>query len=96
MLVEVAGYTDNVGGAIYNKGLSSQRAQQVVRYLADRGVDTTLLRARGYGQSFPVADNATADGRAENRRVVLRYLELKKADVRPRSAPPARQADTGQ
>ncbi|MEL7447874.1 MAG: OmpA family protein [Pseudomonadota bacterium] len=96
VLVEVAGYTDNVGGAIYNKGLSTQRAQQVVYYLAARGVDTGLLRARGYGQSYPVADNDTVAGRAENRRVVLRYLELSKDDVQPRSAPPARQADTGQ
>jgi len=70
----VAGYTDNIGGAGYNRGLSKERAQQVVDYLINRGVPRNRLRAVGHGPASPVADNSTEEGRALNRRVELRFV----------------------
>lgn len=73
--VEVAGHTDSQGAAEYNQGLSERRARTVMDYLIGRGVDEDMLSYRGYGESQPIADNATAAGRAENRRVELRILD---------------------
>ncbi len=72
--VEVAGHTDSQGAAAYNLGLSERRARSVMNYLIGRGVDPDMLTYRGYGETRPIADNATATGRAENRRVDLRIL----------------------
>jgi OOP family OmpA-OmpF porin len=69
--VQVAGYTDSVGTDAYNQGLSERRANAVKDYLASHGVDASRLTAVGFGESNPVADNKTADGRAQNRRVEL-------------------------
>jgi OOP family OmpA-OmpF porin len=69
--VEVAGHTDSVGTEEYNQGLSERRARAVVDYLAGKGVSADRLSPSGYGESRPVADNGTADGRAQNRRVEL-------------------------
>jgi outer membrane protein OmpA-like peptidoglycan-associated protein len=69
--VRVEGYTDNVGGADFNRTLSEQRAQWVRRALIDRGVGPERLTAIGYGMDRPVASNDTEDGRAMNRRVEL-------------------------
>jgi OOP family OmpA-OmpF porin len=69
--VQVAGYTDSVGTDEYNQGLSERRANAVRDYLASHGVDASRLTAVGFGESNPVADNATADGRSQNRRVEL-------------------------
>jgi outer membrane protein OmpA-like peptidoglycan-associated protein len=71
--IEVAGHTDDRASDVYNLGLSQRRAQAVRQYLLDRGVGNDM-GARGYGESQPIASNATADGRATNRRVVLRVL----------------------
>lgn len=73
--VEVAGHTDSDGSAEYNAGLSSRRAQTVHDYLASKGVDESRMTVRGYGESQPIADNATAAGKAQNRRVVLRITQ---------------------
>ena len=73
--VEVQGHTDSDGAAAYNEGLSSRRAQTVRDYLASKGVAAGRMTVRGYGESEPVADNTTAAGKAQNRRVVLRILE---------------------
>jgi OOP family OmpA-OmpF porin len=73
--VEVQGHTDSDGAAAYNESLSSRRAQTVRDYLASKGVDAGRMTVRGYGESEPVADNTTAAGKAQNRRVVLRILE---------------------
>jgi OOP family OmpA-OmpF porin len=67
--VAVEGHTDSVGSDAYNQKLSERRARTVADYLIDHGVDPSRLTVRGYGESRPVADNATAAGRAENRRV---------------------------
>ena len=69
--VQVEGYTDNVGGDQYNLTLSQQRGDAVRAYLVSQGVSPNNITATGYGMSNPVADNATAAGRAQNRRVNL-------------------------
>lgn len=71
MKVEVGGHTDDVGTAEANLKLSQERAQAVVAALVKRGVEAGRLTARGYGQTVPVADNRTEEGRAKNRRVEL-------------------------
>src|SRR6202451_2331239 len=69
--VQVEGYTDNVGGDQYNLTLSQQRGDAVRAYLVSQGVSPDNISSTGYGMSNPVADNATAAGRAQNRRVNL-------------------------
>lgn len=69
--IEVGGHTDNVGTADANLRLSEDRAKAVAAALTARGVAASRLTAKGYGQSSPVADNRTEDGRAKNRRVEL-------------------------
>ena len=69
--VEVAGHTDSVGTEEYNMGLSLRRAEAVRQYLVGKGIAADRLIVRGYGESRPVADNATAEGRFQNRRVEL-------------------------
>ena len=71
----MAGYTDDSGAADYNQGLSERRAATVRDYLINAGAGETNLSSRGYGEAEPAADNATAAGRAENRRVELRIIE---------------------
>lgn len=68
----IEGHTDSQGADAYNLDLSQRRANAVLKYLVDKGVPASRLTAQGLGESQPVADNATADGRAQNRRVVLR------------------------
>jgi outer membrane protein OmpA-like peptidoglycan-associated protein len=72
--IEVGGYTDSRGSAAYNERLSLARASSVRSYLIQQGVPVEQLTAVGYGESKPVASNATEEGRAENRRVELRRL----------------------
>jgi outer membrane protein OmpA-like peptidoglycan-associated protein len=69
--LEVAGHTDNVGTPEANQTLSEERAKSVVAALVSRGVPAARLSAKGHGQSSPVADNRTEEGRAKNRRVEL-------------------------
>jgi len=71
LTIEVGGHTDNVGAADANMKLSQDRAQAVMAALVQRGVPAARLTAKGYGQSSPIADNRTEDGRAKNRRVEL-------------------------
>ncbi len=67
--VEVAGHTDATGSAGGNQQLSVERAQSVLTSMADNGVPVSRMSAQGYGQSRPIAPNATAAGRAQNRRI---------------------------
>lgn len=69
--IEIAGHTDFVGDAEYNKQLSHDRANSVRNYLISRGTSPSRLVAAGYGEERPVASNRTASGRAENRRVEI-------------------------
>lgn len=68
---DVIGNADNVGSAKYNMNLSLARAQSVADYLASQGVGATRLTPLGYGEMRPVASNASAKGRAENRNVQI-------------------------
>jgi OOP family OmpA-OmpF porin len=72
--VELQGHTDSQGADVYNFDLSQRRADSVRNYLMSRGVDASRLVARGYGETQPIADNGTAAGRAENRRVVMTVI----------------------
>jgi outer membrane protein OmpA-like peptidoglycan-associated protein len=69
--VQVEGYTDSVGGDAYNQKLSENRANAVHDFLIQNGVPSANVTAAGYGKADPVADNSTAAGRAQNRRVNL-------------------------
>jgi outer membrane protein OmpA-like peptidoglycan-associated protein len=67
----VEGHTDSQGGAAYNQELSQRRAQSVRDYLVTRGIASDRIAAQGFGPSRSVADNASAEGRANNRRVEI-------------------------
>jgi outer membrane protein OmpA-like peptidoglycan-associated protein len=69
--VSVDGYTDSIGSDAYNQRLSERRARTVADALVDEGISPSRLDVRGYGESKPVADNKTAEGRARNRRVEI-------------------------
>jgi OOP family OmpA-OmpF porin len=71
----VTGHTDSTGTDAYNQSLSERRAQTVARYLEGKGIAAGRLSASGAGESKPIADNATSEGRAKNRRVVLRRTD---------------------
>lgn len=71
--VEIAGHTDNQGGADYNKALSRRRAEAARSYLLQQGCTALQVSATGYGLEQPLADNATPEGRAQNRRVEIRF-----------------------
>jgi outer membrane protein OmpA-like peptidoglycan-associated protein len=67
--VLIVGYTDSIGGQDYNLGLSQRRADAVKFYLVQQGIDSARLSASGQGMGSPVADNSSATGRQQNRRV---------------------------
>jgi OOP family OmpA-OmpF porin len=73
--VEVAGYTDDRGKSDFNQSLSQKRAESVKAYLQSSGVSADRMKAKGYGEDSPIADNSTASGRAKNRRVELHIIE---------------------
>ncbi|QDG53217.1 hypothetical protein FIV42_21445 [Persicimonas caeni] len=74
-LLRVEGHTDDRGSESYNQKLSQRRADSVRKYLIKQGVDRDRLIAAGYGESDPIADNETAEGRSDNRRVAFTILE---------------------
>jgi outer membrane protein OmpA-like peptidoglycan-associated protein len=67
----IEGYTDSQGSSEYNQNLSQQRANVVREFLISRGYPGNLIKAQGMGESSPIADNSTAEGRANNRRVEI-------------------------
>ena len=73
--IEISGHTDNVGAESFNELLSQRRADAVVNYLVDKGVDEKRLSAKGYGQSNPVDSNDSFEGRAANRRTEFEIIE---------------------
>jgi outer membrane protein OmpA-like peptidoglycan-associated protein len=76
MVVEVAGHTDNTGDDQKNMLLSENRAKTVMNYLLNKGANANQLKAVGYGETKPIADNNTEDGRLANRRVMFTVLEF--------------------
>lgn len=74
--IEIVGYTDSTGSRQHNMDLSQRRAQSVANYLTAQGVDGSRLSTRGAGPDQPIASNATADGRAQNRRVEVNLRPL--------------------
>jgi len=73
--VEIAAHADSDGTDAYNLKLSDRRAASVRRYLVSHGIDTKRLTTIGYGESRPIASNATREGKAKNRRAELRVME---------------------
>jgi OOP family OmpA-OmpF porin len=73
--VEIQGHTDNIGSQEYNQKLSERRADAVMKYFVDKGINQARLTAKGFGFSDPVAPNDTEDGRYKNRRVQLKPLK---------------------
>lgn len=71
----VEGHTDNVGSQHYNLPLSEKRANSVKAYLESKGVPASILKSVGFGLSLPITTNETAEGRARNRRVELKYAD---------------------
>jgi OOP family OmpA-OmpF porin len=69
--INVVGYTDSVGTEEYNQELSVRRANAVKDYMVSEGIDPGIIDVKGMGEADPVASNATAEGRAENRRVEI-------------------------
>ena len=88
--VIVEGYTDSVGSASYNQSLSERRANSVRMALVRAGVDPARIVAQGYGKEYPVADNSSNSGRAQNRRVEV-TISNDNQPVQPRSMSQAKQ-----
>ena len=73
--IEISGHTDNIGAESFNELLSQRRADAVVNYLVEKGVDIVRLSAKGYGQTNPVDSNDTPESRASNRRTEFEIIE---------------------
>ena len=69
VMLELQGNTDNIGTDEYNRALGQRRADAVFNYLKDKGINPNRLKEVSFGKGKPVASNATAAGRAQNRRV---------------------------
>lgn len=72
--IEISAHTDDKGSDEYNLALSQKRAESVVSYLVQQGIEPQRLIAKGYGESQPVGDNSTEEGAAKNRRVEMKVL----------------------
>ena len=73
--IEIQAHSDSSGDAAYNQSLSEKRASSVRDYLVGKGIASDRMEAKGYGESQPIADNDTRDGRVANRRVELKVIE---------------------
>lgn len=76
MNIEIAGHTDNKGSIENNMKLSQDRANSVLVYLMDKGIDENRMIAKGYGSSEPIETNDTEEGRLKNRRVAFKILKI--------------------
>jgi OOP family OmpA-OmpF porin len=86
--IEVQAHTDYKGSGEANLKLSEKRASSVRDYLVSRGVSENRLVAKGYGESLPIADNKTAEGRAKNRRVELKIITDEPTETEPEQVKP--------
>ncbi|MCX7304546.1 MAG: OmpA family protein [Hyphomicrobiales bacterium] len=75
-VVDVYGFTDSTGSEQHNLDLSQRRAMSVANYLSAQGVDSRRFAVTGFGKARPIASNATAEGRAQNRRVEIQLSPL--------------------
>jgi len=75
--VEISGHTDNLGDDLLNLDLSLRRAEVVRAYIVAHGIKSERLKATGYGEAYPIADNGTIEGRKINRRVEFKVTENK-------------------
>lgn len=80
--IDVFGHTDSDGADAYNQTLSERRASAVADYLVTRGVQSARIATRGFGETQPIASNATAEGKASNRRVEIKIAPVTEGDVR--------------
>ena len=80
-LIDVYGHTDSTGSDAYNQTLSENRARTVANYLQVQGINPARIRSQGYGETMPVADNATDEGRRKNRRVEIKIVPVTQDDV---------------
>jgi len=80
-LIDVYGHTDSTGSDAYNQTLSENRARTVANYLQMQGVSPSRIRSQGYGETMPVADNMTEEGRRKNRRVEIKIVPVTQDDV---------------
>jgi outer membrane protein OmpA-like peptidoglycan-associated protein len=80
-LIDVYGHTDSTGSDAYNQTLSESRARTVANYLSTQGVSAARIRSQGFGETLPVADNATEDGRRKNRRVEIKIVPISQEQV---------------
>ena len=74
MMVEVQGHTDSIGSESYNQTLSEKRANAIMEYLVNKGIDSGTFEVKGYGESDPIDSNETAEGRQKNRRVRFKRI----------------------
>jgi len=75
LLIEIGGYTDATGSTDYNLALSEKRAMSVVKYLVNRGISPDRLKYKGYGNTSPIGDNITEEGRRLNRRTEAKIIQ---------------------
>ena len=80
-LIDVYGHTDSTGSEEFNQSLSERRAQTVAGYLVTQGVQGSRIRSQGFGETMPVSDNATPEGRARNRRVEIKIVPISQDEV---------------
>ncbi len=80
-LIDVYGHTDSTGSDSFNQGLSERRAQTVANYLISRGVSSARIRWQGFGETMPVADNSTEEGRRLNRRVEIKIIPISQEEI---------------
>lgn len=80
-LIDVYGHTDSTGSEAYNQTLSENRARTVANYLQMQGVAPSRIRSQGFGETMPVADNSTEEGRRKNRRVEIKIVPVTTDDV---------------
>lgn len=80
--IDIYGHTDSDGADAYNQTLSERRAQSVADYLTTHGVQSARIATRGFGETQPIASNATEEGKAANRRVEIKISPVTESDVR--------------
>ena len=75
-IIAVSGHTDSTGASDFNQQLSEERARSVANYLKSRNIVDARFEVVGFGENYPIADNSTAEGRAQNRRVELTLIPI--------------------